>query len=290
VLPRPSVAVFVLAIVLSAASLIAHPGTGIVRDSRGNVYYTDLARVWMIAPSGERMVIVSSVHTHELYIDSLDNLYGEHLWYEGDHTGRWGHRVWRRSPDGTLIDLVPARQGFRDDHDEFHFDRDGRGRMYWIDRDERSEIRRREIDGRVTTLAHNVQRPGRMTVTPDGTVYYLEADDLLRIDASGRTSMLARGLKSRRGFEHVENGHHKIMGLWTDPQERVYVAMLGYRVVLRVDRRGEVVDVVRSSEPWGPTGGLIDPSGDLWLLESSDTNAVRVRRIRSGQTVTLYGP
>jgi hypothetical protein len=37
--------------------------------------------------------------------------------------------------------------------------------------------------------------------------------------------------------------------------------------------------VAKSRFPWAPTGGLIAPDGDLWLLESTFTNAVRARHI-----------
>jgi hypothetical protein len=287
---RVSLAGATAAIALLATSVIAHPGTGIVRDSRGNIYYTDLARVWKISPSGERTVAVQSVHTHELYLDSLDNLYGEHLWYEGERTDRWRHRVWRLSPDGRLTDIISAREGFRDDHDAFHFDWDRRGRMYWFDRGDRSALRRRDAAGRVATLVDQIPEAGRMAVTAEGVVYFLAGGDLRRVDERGNVSTLARNLRSRRLTEHLMGDSHNIMGLWTDADMNVYLAVLGGRVVKRVDPAGRVNEVIRSESPWGPTGGFIDPSGDLWLLESSDMNTVRVRRIRNGQTVTLYSP
>jgi hypothetical protein len=48
-------------------------------DSRGNFFYTDLSHVWKIAPSGAKSIALRGVHTHELYLDREDNLYGEHL-------------------------------------------------------------------------------------------------------------------------------------------------------------------------------------------------------------------
>ena len=62
----------------------AHPGIGIVEDSKGNIFYTDLEKVWKISKDGTKKVVVNNVHTHELYIDETDNLFGEHLWYNGD--------------------------------------------------------------------------------------------------------------------------------------------------------------------------------------------------------------
>jgi hypothetical protein len=37
------------AVVLFAAAAHGHPGVGIVQDSRGNVFFTDLKQVWKIA-------------------------------------------------------------------------------------------------------------------------------------------------------------------------------------------------------------------------------------------------
>ena len=86
-----------LPIILAVGVLpsLSHPGIGIVMDSHGNVFYTDLEHVWKISRDGKKSIAVHTVHTHELYIDSADNLYGEHLWYNGEATNTWGHRVWR---------------------------------------------------------------------------------------------------------------------------------------------------------------------------------------------------
>ena len=104
-----SIAAFALAALFVPPLAGAHPGVGIVVDSRGNVFYTDLKNVWRVAPDGGRSIAVANVHSHELYLDAADNLYGEHLWYDGEKSNRWGHRVWRRSPDGQVTDIIKAR-------------------------------------------------------------------------------------------------------------------------------------------------------------------------------------
>jgi DNA-binding beta-propeller fold protein YncE len=78
------------------------------------------------------------------------------------------------------------------------------------------------------------------------------------------------------------------MGLWLDQDENVYVAVYSGRVVKKVDREGKVTVAARSGVPWSPTGGLVAPNGDLWLLENSMTNAVRVRQIRRDGTEKIY--
>src|SRR5262249_6723135 len=95
---------------LLAAPALAHPGGGIVVDGGGNIFYTDLKQVWKIAPDGRKSVAVPNVHTHELCLDSGGNLFGEHLWYEGEATNRWGHRVWRLTPEGRLENVIPPTE------------------------------------------------------------------------------------------------------------------------------------------------------------------------------------
>jgi hypothetical protein len=72
---------FLFILLLLPLTGYAHPGVGIVKDSKGNIYYTDLKQVWKIT-NGKRAVVVPDVHTHELYIDVNDNLFGEGGYYD----------------------------------------------------------------------------------------------------------------------------------------------------------------------------------------------------------------
>ena len=113
---------------LCLTSLIAHPGIGIVMDSKGNVFYTDLEHVWKITPDGQRTIAVEKVHTHELYLDEDDNLYGEHEWYEGEATDKWGNYVWCLSNSGMLEESIPPVEGFLDNSTLI---RDDNGNSYY---------------------------------------------------------------------------------------------------------------------------------------------------------------
>src|SRR5262249_24734030 len=109
------------------APTLAHPGIGIVLDGAGNVFYTDLSQVWKVAPDGKRTVAVPHVHTHELYLDAEGALYSEHLWYEGDATGKFDYRVWRLTTEGKIEEVVPATRELRT---TYSFVRDAAGNMY----------------------------------------------------------------------------------------------------------------------------------------------------------------
>lgn len=257
---------------LVAAPAIAHPGWGIVRDSEGNIYYTDLTQVWKVAPDGTRTIAVPDVHTHELYLDARDNLYGEHLWYEGEASDRWGHRVWRRAPDGTIRDIVPPTRGFRT---ALSFVRDRAGNMYWRDH---GLIRRHAPGG-----GENLVSPRRftdirsMTVSPAGDVYLISEGALIRVGADGEARTLAESLGESNPALPFVGEHHQLMGLWLDAAGNAYVAVFGNFKVKRIDPAGRVATVARSTFPWSPTGGLVAPDGRLWLLEYSATNDARIR-------------
>ncbi len=294
---KPNLALIALLTAAAAAPANAHPSVGIVRDAAGNVFYSDLEQVWRIAPDGAKTIAVAAVHTHELALDAGGNLYGEHLWYEGEKVDRWAHRVWVRHPDGRVEDVYPARTGFRTD---YTFVRDGAGTHYWIERaaGAAATVRKRVFDrpgGReaiVATLPRSIDGSsiGWMTVARDGTVYFTAEHDLYRVAPDGAPRPLAANLGGTGAGRPQATGKHALMGLWLGAEDReVYVAAWGEGCVKRVSLSGKVEIVARSSWPWGPTGGVFAPNGDLYLLETSITNAVRVRRLAAaGGAVRIF--
>jgi sugar lactone lactonase YvrE len=267
----------VLLLAIATLPANAHPGVGIVEDSAGNVFYTDLERVWRIAPDGTKSIAVPGVHTHELCLDAEDTLYGEHLWYEGDATKKWGHRVWKRTKDGAVLDVIPAREGFLTD---YSFVRDRAGVMYWADRGSKSVVRKRALDGTIVVHSTGPFRDIRwMTVTPGGIVYLVDSGRLLRIEANGRVVTVIAALSERKPPPAKVSDPHYQGGLWTDARGSVYVAVSQERLVLEVRPGGSTRVVARSPLLWAPYGGLVDRQGNLWVLETSLINAVRVRRV-----------
>jgi hypothetical protein len=274
-------------LVLAASPAQAHPGVGIVMDRQGNVYYTDLTQVWRIGTDGRKTVVVRNVHTHELWVDPDGTLYGEHLWYNGERENTWGHRVWKRTPDGRVTDVIPSSPGFLAD---YGFARDSTGMMYFVERGETTVFRKRRGAGPVTTCAvcRDCRHVGWQYATPGGTLYFVDAGDLRRVTPDGRVTTVAPGLARvnppRPGVEDTE----MTMGLWSDRAGNVYVTVWEPREVRKVAPDGRVSVAARGDSTWGITGGLTAPNGDLWLLETSTANAVRVRRLTPGGSATVY--
>jgi hypothetical protein len=243
-------------LLLFAASARAHPAVSVVFDSHGNVYFSDLKQVWRLMPGGAQSVVVPNVHTHELYMDAQDNLYGENLRYDDP---RFLHYFWRRTPDGRVERIVPEHETFKGEVDP-SFVRDRAGNQYWAQRPNGPIMKNSAV------LARGNFRDIRfMTATPDGTVYFIDTFDLMRVTPDGRLSTVARGLTTEDLIP--PRAHNQIMGLWTDRAGNVYVADVKDKVVKRVTPAGAVSVVTRSKLTWDLSGGGFAPNGDLWVLE-----------------------
>jgi hypothetical protein len=263
---------FLLALFL-ALPAFAHPPVSVVFDSRGNAYYSDLERVWQVAPDGAKRVVVPNVHTHELFMDAQDNLYGEHLWYEGEAIDKWGYYVWRRDAGGRITKVIPNREGFRTD---YSFVRDRAGNMYFAK--EKSVIRRTPA-GRDEVLANSGFSEIRwMTVTPEGTLFFLDKHDLIRITPDRRVTRLAKNLAHVSPLRPFVETRHAVQGVWTDRAGNAYVADAANAQVKRITPASVVSVVNASTPPWSPSGGAVDRNGVMWVLEFSPLNQVRVRR------------
>ena len=256
------------ALILAAVRANAHPSVSVVIDSRGNIYYSDLAQVWRITPSGGQSVAVPHVHTHELFLDAADNLYGENLWYDNP---RWMHEFWRRGPDGRVERIVAAHETFKDENDP-SLVRDRAGHHYWAKKPSGPIMKDRGV------LARGPFRDIRfMTATPEGTVYFIDTFDLMRVTPDGRVTTLARNLTTEDLIP--SRAHNQLLGLWTDRAGTVYVADYKDNVVKRVAPNGATTIAARSRWPWSVCGGAFAPNGDLWLLELNLVNQARVRRV-----------
>ena len=269
------ISIFIFSFTITAR---AHPGIGIVKDSRGNIFYTDLKQVWKISSEEGKIVAVPQVHSHELFIDAEDNLYGEHLWYNGEKLDTWGHYVWCLHPNGKLDTVMGPAAGFLEN---YSFVRDVAGNMYWAERFKISKIKKKTTEGKIQTIAEGKFKDIRwMYATANGIVYFIDLTDLYKIEPGRPATMIAEGINSSTSlFGPITSSRHDLMGIWTDKEENIYVANFGGQVVKKIGVDGTVTKIAFSTAPWSPTGGVFDAQGNLWLLEYSTTNEARVRKI-----------
>jgi len=275
--------------VLSLAKVVtAHPPVSVVMDSRGFVYYSDLQNVWRISPTGTRTIAVIGVHTHQLYLDAENRLYGEDATND-DATGQPYHRVWRLDPDGTLTDVIPRRAGYLWDYGDFGFVHDRMGVAYVLQHFGGPALVRVGATGKVTRTTLPRPEPGFALPTPDGRVVITAGRDLLRADTRREIATVWKANLSRLTPRVVEvEDRHALLGLWLDREGRVYVASYAGAAVIRIDHDGNESVFARSPEGWAPSGGMVGPDESLWLLELSLTGQVRVRRVMTDGTERVY--
>ena len=265
----------------------AHPGVGIVQDSKGNVFYTDLKQVWRISPDGKKSVVVPNVHTHELYLDESDNLFGEHLWYNGEQKNTFGYYVWKLNPSGKVEKIIPDQEGFRE---TYSFVRDHFGRMYWADRSKPCQkVVRTNTDNTQTIMEpHCFENIRKIETTDDGTIFLIDFQDVKRIDQNGKLTTLGSKIANKNWTKSTIENQNSVMSLWTDKSGNLYTAVTSEHVIKKFGPDGKEEIAFKASFPWSPSGGMIDKNGNLWVLECTITNDVRVEKIGPGNKTTSY--
>ena len=222
--------------------IAAHPGIGIVKDSKGNIYYTDLKQIWKISLDGNKTAVVPGVHTHELYIDEQDNLYGEHLWYNGESKNTWGHYAWCLKNNGELVKEINPTEGFLTN---YSFVRDAAGNMYWVERFTTSRIMKKSKGGEITKIAEGkFGFIGWLFAAKNGSLYFTENNMLHKLSHddksdSYRMETLARNLGSRSADFNVMGRNYTSYGIWTDAAENIYLAMIDSKKVIRIGADGK---------------------------------------------------
>jgi DNA-binding beta-propeller fold protein YncE len=266
---------------LFASPASAHPSRGIAVAPDGQVYYSDLLRVWTIAPNGRVTLVRDSGgrHMHEIYLDRGGALYVEESEYNPG-TQSYRAAIWRYRPGGRSAYVygptglpVPGMGVFRD----------ARGCTFQADQTRAKALVLYRLcpGGRPRRFAAAPNPPrvllgniGGAAFAPDGSFVFRHGGTVHRLTPNGRLTTLASGFA-------VEN-----MGIAVDPAGALYVVESERRRILKVDRSGRRSIVAISPRPWMPTG--VAPWRDsLFLLEATEyvrgrPERVRVRKLSPG--------
>jgi hypothetical protein len=258
-------------------TLAAHPGTGIVIDRQGNVYFVDMVSgVWKTDRHGQ-LTHLPGPGFHWLGLDEGDVLRAVTLPHgsTGDVV-RLGDK-----PTLLLSSDVPIAIG-RD------------GSLYYPSRGAPLRLMRVKPSGETAVFATLPARTGAtelrdlngVAVGPDGSVYYTENDAVRRIDSSSRISTVAQNVSPAKcaSVQGIERRDMPLLrGLAVDAAGTVYVAATGCGSVLKVTATGEVTTLFQGDGEWSPTGVALLGS-DVYVLEflgaGSDDRRAMVPRVR----------
>lgn len=257
-------------------AIIAHPGIGFVKDSKGNLYYTDLKQIWKQTLEGKLSVAVPNVHSHELCIDVEDKIYGEHLWYVSA-IDKFLHYSWCLLPDGTFK-IVKATDTAYIKSKDYSYVRDPNGSMYWYEQLTPDSFQFIKSDSAFnkTVLASGKFKSIRwMFCSPESEIYFLDGEDLYKITSGGSFQTIAKNLAQTDILSTITDKGHNVFGIWFDEYRNVYAAITSNHCVKRISPEGEI-STVYISKSGSPVGGLFDSEGNMWILETVGLYDVRI--------------
>ena len=263
-------------IALAAASLVptpaaAHPGSGIVVDRQGQVYFVDMVNgIWKLGANGGLTHLPGQAF-HWMALDAGGGFAAGRL-----PTGTGG--------DFTRIGSNPTLLLASD----FPIAINSVGEL-WFPTKGGSAVRLKKFlpsgaEKLMATLPATVSgEPLRwingLAAGPGGTFYYTEDGAIRRVSREGAVSTLggripASGCRSAKPF---------LQGLDVDAAGNVYVADTGCGRVLKVTPSGVVTTLPQVDRPWFPTGVVLSGS-DLYVLEfenpETDDRRAMIPRIR----------
>jgi sugar lactone lactonase YvrE len=290
---------------LCATPVRAHPGSGIVVDSQGRVYFVQTGDpdagfagfIWKVDAQGE-LTPVHRTGAHWLALDANGSFASANLatWFEQRRTP-WLQRV---IPSDSGPALVHA------DGCPIVISRDGN--LYFASGESPGQaggqgITRLSPQGKLTLLVPDLGATAKrlggikgLAAGPDGSLYVAYPKAIQRITMEGIVTTLADPLVLRDCDKDVPTGESEpfLRGLAVDPRGVVYTAATGCRCVARITPEGRVSTVLKAEQPWSPTGVAVR-GDDVYVLEYTQPNSAerrdwlpRIRKLgHDGRVTTL---
>lgn len=240
----------------------AHPGSGIVVDRLGQIYFTDTGGgVWKIDTHGV-LTRLSANNLHWMTID-IDDHFAKVSLPSG--SGWVMERVGSK-PTLILSSDFPIAMGRSA---KLYFPTQGRAAGV--------QILQLEPTGRSSVLATLPDAAtggplgwvNGLTVAPDGSLYYTGNNTIRRIAVSGQVSTVAANV-SLTGCAVIPGMGASdgpfLRGLEVDSHGTMYVAATGCGRLLKIAPDGRITTLVQLTSPWTPTGVALF-GGDVYVLE-----------------------
>ncbi|MDP1676279.1 MAG: SMP-30/gluconolactonase/LRE family protein [Bacteroidota bacterium] len=273
------------------SEVFAHPGSGIVVDRQGNIYFVDTGSgVWKIDLTG-KLTRIPGPSYHWMAIDVDGRLANVKLPYFSSEDAT----VTRVGSNPTLLlsSDFPISVG-----------RDGSLYYPWVNSEQQVQIFRIAPSGNTTVVktlpparspSGELRWRNGIAVTSDGSIYYTEDRAVRKISPEGELTTVISDLNvpgcgSAAGVE-PELGPY-CRGIAVDSAGTVYVAAAGCGAVLRISTDKKVTTILHASSPWSPSAVAVS-GNNLYVLEYIHTAnenrrewLPRVRKVSSDGSVT----
>ena len=253
-----------LLVAVFSISIMAHPGSGIVVDRRGEVYFLDTGSgVWKIDLQG-KLTQLPGPRFHWLTLDADDCFSTAHLpaGAAGDIT-RVG-----TSPTLLVASDYPVAIG-------------ANGLLYYPSYTSGSGLQLMELTpANQTRMLINLSAAGTrdlrwlngLAAGADGSLYYTEDDAIRRISARGEVSTVVAKPKVPTCVSIAGSSRPMLRGLAADSNGTIYVAASGCGSLLKVSAGGQVTTVHQLQSPWTPTAVALSKD-NIYVLEYLQTAA-----------------
>ena len=278
-----------VAVCAAAAAAPAHPGSGIVVDRQGRVFFVDTGGgVFRIGAGGD-LVRQSGPTYHWLALDSAGRFAATRM----PSLPQSDLQAVGSDPSLILSSDFPLAVG-------------GDGALYFpeLGTDTRLRLMRMPPSGQraafATLPASTADGPLRwlngVAAGPDGAIYVTDDRAVRRVDRNGVLTTVVEGVtvtECVRPPGYDERLGPGLRGLDITPAGAVLVAATACSALLRVTPRGTVAVVLRSPAPWAPTGVALG-GGDAYVLEYLHTASddrrewlPRVKKVSATGAVSL---
>jgi hypothetical protein len=277
-------------VLLFSGVVSAHPGSGIVVDHEGQVYFLDTgAGVWKLDAEG-RLTLIHTVAYHWMALDEKGHFAPFAL---GDFDRGSFERM---TPQGAVPALIISS--------DYPITVGEDGALYYVPYDAdgpRKLIRRTPAGERsvfATLPADTSPDPVRwvngIASAPDGSIYLTDNDAVWRVDRTGTISSFRSAIEAAGCSDPLADTPKLpyLRGLAVHADGTVYAAANGCRAVIAIQKSGKVRSVLRSEAPWSPTGVALS-GNDIYVLEYLHTSGddrkawiPRVRKVHSDGRVT----
>jgi sugar lactone lactonase YvrE len=272
----------------------AHPGSGIVVDAEGNVYFTYFEHgVGKLDPQGKLSYVGKTRGGHWMCLDT-----------DGSFSRTQPRHFERITPDGVKPALIYADGGspiavLRD------------GLLYYASNDETMtpgglQVTRQTPSGAISVFPPDGKKTTeKLGITglapgPDGALYIASPSAVSKLKMDGTFTTLVHRIELKDcDVEYPDNNPDNplpyLRGLAVDADGTVFAAGCACHAVVRITPKGKVETVLKAERPWSPTGVAVH-RGDVYILEYTNANGgpqegwrPRVRKLaRNGKVTTLF--